>query len=111
MTKDELKVGYGVVLRDGTKGIVVPYDNDLIGICFFGHTWMPITDLTDNLTCYGGWEEFDVVKVYGLATSCADAMDESFESRRELLWERNDKPIADTAEDILMYGMEILSED
>lgn len=86
MTKDDLKVGYLVELRKGKLCIVIPvkhnlalYSNDQAVECY-------LSDLNNECNDKDGDYEFDVIKIFGLSTTC-DLFDIS---GRDLLWQREE---------------------
>ena len=87
-TKNCIKVGYMVELRNGELSHVIPTLEH--GIVFSSdRTWMGI-ELIDNELKSEIGGAFDIVKVYGL-TKCGFDAHKFITKNRELLWERAER--------------------
>ena len=115
-TKNDLKVGYVVKLRDGglemvtMSGICGSNNSMLISIGTSG-VWTDISrNIDDNLCRKDNTRDYDIVEVYGYSQYAYCALKVSTENR-ELLWKREEakKMTVEEIEKELGYKIEIVS--
>lgn len=113
-TKDDLKVGYVVKLRNGELRMVLPYRRGLAFTDIDGHWLNPNTDLNDDLTAGATTDNLDVMEVYGLSAFGSTACRISTFGR-ELLWKREEKPAKKMTvaeiEKALGYKVEVVADE
>jgi hypothetical protein len=86
MTKDDLKVGHVVEMRNGNKLLVMPHE---YGICLVDANgfWLELNEYSDEMLNDDGIH--DIVRIYGFATNPSES-GKAFTKFRPLLWERNE---------------------
>ena len=86
-TKDDLKIGYVVQLRNGDYEIVI---NSFKGVVFMNMgSYSYLNSYEKDLKCNGLLEKYDVIKVWGFANDVIQSLFIGTISR-ELLWERKE---------------------
>lgn len=117
-TKDDIKAGYIVKMRDGSLNMVtVDGDDDLITVDE-NRDWMRIRDYDNDLRDTGKGSifktgpnpKYDIVEVYGGCYSRGESLKISTEDR-DLLWKREEakKMTVEEIEKELGYKIEIVS--
>ena len=116
-TKDDLKVGYVVKLRDGSLEMVIMSgvcgnDPMLISVGTSGRWTNIAQDIDDNLCRHDNKRDYDIVEVYGYSTYAYCALKVSTENR-ELLWKREEakKMTVSEIEKALGYKVEVVAEE
>lgn len=112
MKKKDLKVGMVVEDREGELSMLMPYDNvDYDLVLSNRNSWIRFKNFNNDLT-HNKFEDLDIMKVYGFTNYPTQATIVSTDNR-ELLWERKEekkKMTVSEVENILGYGIEIVSE-
>lgn len=122
MTKDDLKSGYVVELRDGSKYMVQRVGKAFTKVLAGGKggRWIYMSSFSDDLkmvnyhgsTGVFGDERSDIMKVYGLVTNTAfyERMHTTNLNGRPLLWEREQvvKLTVDEISERLGYTVEVV---
>ena len=98
-TKDDLKVGYVVKLRNGDTRMVMPQASGSLVVTDAKGFWSFLSDYRDDLTFDGikvcDCCDHDIMEVYGLADLGAYTV--NFDSlRRKLLWKREEEKTCDS---------------
>lgn len=115
-TKDDLKVGYVVKMRDGSLNMVMPNNNDELITVDASGGWMYLKRYNDCLfnSCndllVSNTSNFDIMEVYGRAKPNNETLKLDI-SDRDLLWKREEakKMTVEEIEKELGYKIEIVS--
>ena len=87
-TLDDLKVGYLVELRDGSRNIVMECTGGKVLVDENGG-WLNLNDYNNNFKFMDNKNDFDVMKIYGFSFYKNRAL-KFFKEDRKLLWERKE---------------------
>lgn len=87
-TLDDLKVGYLVELRDGSRNIVMECTGGKV-LVDENSGWLYLNDYNNNFKFMDNDNDFDMMKIYGFSFYKNRAL-KFFKEDRELLWERKE---------------------